>query len=276
MEIVNAGVNYRHPSGFSINRENGSGDFLLLIIKSDAYAVINGVRYGIEKNSAIIYKRGTPQLYGSDNGEFINDWIHFELYEGEDELFCELKIPFDTPIVLGQSTDYGDFVRRIFLERYSENRHRDLSMKRYFELILLKIAEQISKEKKEEEHAYYNTFCALRNEIKLTPQRDWSISEIEKITNLSRSYLQHLYKNFFGVGIIADLKNARMEFARHLLSTTDMTVFEVARSCGYQSDVHFMRIFKRTVGATPSEYRESFKVSKGELLRANEKNPFCK
>ena len=70
MKIVRTGYNYRHGAEFKINRPTGSGDYLLLIIRSDAFAVINGEKKLISPNSALIYNKGTPQLYGAA-GEFL-------------------------------------------------------------------------------------------------------------------------------------------------------------------------------------------------------------
>ena len=129
-------------------------------------------------------------------------------------------------------------------------------MKAYFDLLLLKLSERIRIQAPEQEHPYYNQFCTLRNKIQLEPQKDWSIDAICEKMALSRSYIQHLYKLFFGTNIISDVQAGRMEHAKYLLTTTDMSVTIISESCGYKSDVHFMRIFKKSVGITPSEFRK--------------------
>ena len=77
MRIVNAGYNFRHPKGFCIDRPSGSGDYLLLVIRSEAFVVLNGEKTSVPAGSALIYKKGTAQLYGSEMCEFVNDWFHF-------------------------------------------------------------------------------------------------------------------------------------------------------------------------------------------------------
>jgi AraC-like DNA-binding protein len=47
----------------------------------------------------------------------------------------------------------------------------------------------------------------------------------------------------------------RMQKARHLLDTTpDMTMLDIANSCGYDDQSSFTRAFKRFFGVTPSDY----------------------
>ena len=274
MKIVNAGYNYRHSSSFCIDRPYGSGDYILLIIRTAAFAILKGERVEISPNSILIFKKGTPQLYGARNGEYVNDWIHFEIDDAEELLISELGIPFDTVIPLEESTDFSSFIKDIFRERYSQNIHKDDTMQRYFDLIMLKLSENIYQQNVEAEHSCYDLFCRLRHEIQLEPQSDWSINAICKKIHLSRSYVQHLYKKFFGTSIITDIKYLRMEKAKYLLISSNITVAEISSSCGYKNDVHFMRTFKTSIGMSPSEFRKKHRVSAEEMKKSKDKNPF--
>lgn len=274
MKIVNVGYKYRHPSGFCINRPYGSGDFLLLIIRTEAFMYLNGNRTTVPPNSAVILQKGTPQHYGSLGGEYVNDWIHFEIDEADRPFLFELGVPFDTVIPLYKIAELSSLIQNIFSELYSKNLHKNAAMQRYFELILLKLSENISPQSAEHEHPYYEAFCKLRNEIRLTPQSRWTIDEISQRLHLSRSYTQHLYKLFFDTSIISDVQGQRMEHAKYLLSATDMTVTDISMSCGYDNDVHFMRVFKKEAGMTPSQFRAQLGVSASEVKQSKSKPPF--
>ena len=274
MKIVNVGYNYRHSSDFCVDRPYGSGDCLLLIIKTAAFVILNGEKVEVAPNSILIFKKGTPQFYGANCGEYVNDWLHFEIDESEERAISDLKIPFDTVISLHDVTQFSDFIKCIFRERYSVNLHKDTAMQCYFDLITLKISEEINQRSFENEHQYYDRFCVMRNEIRLEPQKDWSIDLICKKMHISRSYLQHLYKLFFGTSIISDIKHYRIEYAKYLLISTNMTVSDISGACGYKNDVHFMRIFKDLIGISPSEFRKKHRVSKEEIKKSKNKNPF--
>ena len=256
MRIVRTGYNFNHASNFCINRPNGSGDCLLLVIKTDAFIILNNEKKAVPPNSAIIFSKGTPQIYGAYHDIYINDWIHFDIDENEKNVFFELGIPFDTIFPLHETTEISSLIKKIVSERYSQNIHKEKSMKAYFDLLLLKFSEKIRVQAPEQEHPYYNQFCALRNKIYLEPQKDWSIDVICKKLTLSRSYVQHLYKMFFGTSIISDVQSGRIERAKYLLFATDMSVSVISESCGYANDVHFMRVFKKAVGTTPTEFRK--------------------
>lgn len=274
MKIKNVGCGFRHPADFCINRPYGSGDFLFLMIKSRATVILNGKEVSVPNNSAVFFKKGSPQIYNAVDCEFVNDWIHFDLDDGEPALFERYGIPFDSIIPLRGATELSRILQNLFSERYSQNLHRESSLKSYFELLLIKLSESLYESDSKRENPHYSLFLEIRNKIRLTPWHSWSINEICKSVSFSRSHVQHTYKQLFGVSITSDIQINRIEHAKRLLSSTDMTVSSISSSCGYENDVHFMRIFKKTVGVTPSKYRQLFSVSQDELKKSRAAQPF--
>ncbi|MBQ7660878.1 MAG: helix-turn-helix transcriptional regulator [Clostridia bacterium] len=254
MKIVRAGYNFCHSETFAIHRPAGSGDYLLLIIKSGAFVLQNGERRVLPHGGVLLYKKGTPQHYGAAGGRFVNDWVHFEIEDGQ--VIADLGICFDVPLLLPDTAELSEVVHSIVLERHTKSRRSAEVSACYLQLLLYKIAEKIEGQTAAREHLLYPSFCALRGEIRAEPQKQWKIDEICKNMMISRSYLQHLYKQFFGRSVTEEIRRGRMEYARYLLTATDMPVREIAHTCGYESDVHFMRLFKENVGVTPTAYRK--------------------
>lgn len=52
-----------------------------------------------------------------------------------------------------------------------------------------------------------------------------------------------------------DLIQARIESSKFYLRTSDLPVEAVAHCCGYESELHYMRQFKKMTGLTPTQYR---------------------
>ena len=103
--------------------------------------------------------------------------------------------------------------------------------------------------------AYSEAFSDLRKEMKYSPQNSWSVAFAAEKTGLSGSHFQRLYKKHFGVPFTEELILFRIDRAKYLLRNTSMPVQQVAEECGYTNCAHFMRQFKKKVGATPSQYR---------------------
>ena len=103
----------------------------------------------------------------------------------------------------------------------------------------------------------FEKLCMLRNRMMKNPENSWSISEIADELYLSKSYLQKIYKSYFGSSIIEEMIHFRIDKAKDLLVHTDMTVTEISRECGYSSYNYFVRQFRAEEDMSPSEYRAS-------------------
>ena len=105
----------------------------------------------------------------------------------------------------------------------------------------------------------YKLLVPLHDEMQQNPELNWSIQEICQRTNVSRSYLQRMYKVYFGKSVFEDLIYFRLKKAMKLLSETDLTISQIAEKCGYTTYAHFANQFKAHEGITPSLYREQHK-----------------
>lgn len=85
-----------------------------------------------------------------------------------------------------------------------------------------------------------------------------SLSVLAERFHLNPQYISQLFKNEIGVGFLAYLTNIRMERAKHLLLSTSLSVAEVAEQSGYGDYRGFTKVFKKSEGITPSQYRRDF------------------
>ncbi len=100
-----------------------------------------------------------------------------------------------------------------------------------------------------------NKLCLLRENMKEHPEAHWTIEEMCRLTQISKSTLQKNYKTFFGVSIFEDLILLRIAKAQRLLTETELSLLEISEQCGYSSDNYFMKQFRKIMGMTPTEYR---------------------
>ena len=85
-----------------------------------------------------------------------------------------------------------------------------------------------------------------------------SLSVLAEKFHLNPQYISQLFKNEIGVGFLAYLTNIRMERAKKLLLSTSLSVAEVAEQSGYGDYRVFTKVFKKSEGITPSQYRRDF------------------
>ena len=85
-----------------------------------------------------------------------------------------------------------------------------------------------------------------------------SLSVLAEQFHLNPQYISQLFKSEIGVNFLAYLTNIRMEKAKKLLLTTSASIAEVAEQSGYGDYRVFTKVFKKSEGITPSQYRRDF------------------
>jgi transcriptional regulator GlxA family with amidase domain len=74
--------------------------------------------------------------------------------------------------------------------------------------------------------------------------------------NLSTSYFTHLFTKNTGYSPLEYKTRQRINIAKNLLATTNLSVKEISTIIGFKDPLYFGRCFKRNTGQSPSEYRE--------------------
>ena len=85
-----------------------------------------------------------------------------------------------------------------------------------------------------------------------------SLSVLAEEFHFSTQYISQLFKNEIGVNFLAYLTNIRMEKAKKLLLSTSLSIAEVSEQSGYSDYRVFTKVFKKSEGVTPSQYRRDF------------------
>lgn len=81
------------------------------------------------------------------------------------------------------------------------------------------------------------------------------LADAASLVCLSAKYLSRLFKERTGLGFNEYRLERKIEHAKSLLGETGATVSQIAFRLGYQNAESFIRIFKKTTGLTPSQFR---------------------
>ncbi|MFC4099760.1 helix-turn-helix domain-containing protein [Paenibacillus xanthanilyticus] len=84
---------------------------------------------------------------------------------------------------------------------------------------------------------------------------DLSLKHLSDRFQISGKYASHLFKVEYDMKFVDFLVQLRMQQAERLLADTDETVQNIALQVGYANSITFGRVFKRTTGVTPGEFR---------------------
>lgn len=98
---------------------------------------------------------------------------------------------------------------------------------------------------------YFNDEASLKAGI---PTVDYFASQL----NLSTHYLSDMLRSLTGLSTQQHIQNKLIERAKQLLSTTDLSVAEIAYSLGFEYPQSFNKLFKKRTEISPLEYRKLF------------------
>ncbi|MBB6635054.1 helix-turn-helix domain-containing protein [Cohnella thailandensis] len=86
--------------------------------------------------------------------------------------------------------------------------------------------------------------------------RDISLEECAEYCQVSKAHLTRYFRKITGMSFLEYVTKHRIEQSKDLLLNTDLPISTISEMIGYQR-INFMRVFKKTEGMTPGQYRES-------------------
>ena len=86
---------------------------------------------------------------------------------------------------------------------------------------------------------------------------DISLVDVASEVNLAPAYVSHIFKKETGQGIVEYITELKMKKAKQLLEDKSLKIVQIAKSCGYENQSYFNRLFKSFYGMTPKQYREA-------------------
>lgn len=91
---------------------------------------------------------------------------------------------------------------------------------------------------------------------------DLSLSALADMQNISPGYLSTLFKKEVGQTLTDYVNSRRVEQAARMLRSGALQVQTIAQYCGIPDVNYFSKLFKRYIGVTPKEFRQSLSTPK--------------
>ena len=83
-----------------------------------------------------------------------------------------------------------------------------------------------------------------------------TLNDITKAAHMHKTSFIANFKAIYNMTTWDYINIKRIEDSLTLLKSTDITILDIATKCGFNSTANFNKIFKKTTGITPSEYRK--------------------
>jgi len=94
--------------------------------------------------------------------------------------------------------------------------------------------------------------------INISYEQEITIEILANHSNLSKSHFTKLFTDAIQVSPMVYLRTIRLQNAKKMLQTQELTVTEVAQQCSFNSTSYFTKIFKEHFLETPKEFMRRF------------------
>lgn len=101
--------------------------------------------------------------------------------------------------------------------------------------------------------------CAIaKRYIDTNYAQDITLDSLADLTHINKFYLAHSFTECIGQSPISYLTERRLAACKELLSSSNLSVTQIANSADFSSQSYFSQIFNKKVGMSPRQYRKLY------------------
>jgi AraC family transcriptional regulator, arabinose operon regulatory protein len=260
--ITNIGYYPNAESHFRERLEGISQYIFIYCVKGKGWFDINGVTKNVNENQFFILPANIPHSYGSNEAEpWTIYWIHFKGFHAQ--YFLEPQQSYPKNITPGENSRI-EYRNQLFEKIYSTlEMGYSLEHLQYASMCLHYYLASLM---------YINLFRDDAFYLKNTKEKDLAnsaihfmreniekkiiVEDIARELHISTSYFSTQFQKSTGFAPIAYLNNLRIQKACQYLDFTDMKINQLCHKIGYEDAYYFSRIFTKTMGISPKEYKK--------------------
>ncbi|MCU6797150.1 helix-turn-helix domain-containing protein [Paenibacillus sp. WQ 127069] len=83
-----------------------------------------------------------------------------------------------------------------------------------------------------------------------------TLQSVASEVHITAVWLSKLFKKELNQTFLEYLTSIRMDKAKEMLGDVRFKIYQVSQEVGYRDPVHFSKLFRKSVGLTPKEYRK--------------------
>ena len=235
-------------SPFTVVRKIGRKDYLILLISQGNCEVLHkGKTFSLGTGNLVIYAPGEEQKY-TFSEKTSSLWCHFSGRILE-ELFQECSL---------QSGVYYTSNNAI-IEAFSSiiRTFNTPSQSMLSNAHLLELIYSISNATKPNITEYPEAILSVLSYINTNYNKAISVDHLARLSGYSKSRFSHLFSEVTGTTPIKYQNDLRLRTACEMLSSTRLSVTDIAINCGFSDPLYFSRVFKNKYNISPTDYRHS-------------------
>ena len=239
-------------------REGIAAAVLIHCIGGRGWCRVDSRTWPIGEGQAVFLPPGLPHSYGADRrAPWSIHWIHFT-GQRTDAYLQALGVGARQPLLnLADSAALVAAFEQIYALLqlgYTESNLLMLSTQVAHYLALFRTHQRASYRKgRLAEEKILQSLAFMRAHL----EQPLSLETLAALVHMSVPHYCALFKRQTNTSPILFLIRLKMQRACELLSGTDVPVAAIGRQVGYRDPFYFCRVFKKTIGVPPTDYRRT-------------------
>lgn len=243
-----------------ISERKGLESYLFFIVLDGCGRITTGGKsYDVKSGDCVLIDCTKPYSHKSTDEKWSLRWVHFysknmpAIYEkftsrGGEPCFNSVNF-----------LKYNKLMQDIYAIATSESPVRDMKINEKLAGILSCIMEDcFLKAENNTLSAPSRDLTDVKAYIKENYAKKLTLDGIAEKFFINKFYLARLFKEQFGMTIVSYITLIRITQAKQLLRFSDMPIENIAYDVGFADANYFSRIFKRTEGVSPGEFRKTW------------------
>lgn len=234
-------------------REDGADQYILIYCTEGKGIIeVEDQIYRLEKSDAFCIPRNVRHKYYADEKEpWSILWVHFK---GDNTNYFPLEERKKVHIN-SRHSDNRMMVLFNLLFRVLERNYTIGNFIYISQVLSLILSEIYFREKVDESSVQDRHVTMVIRYMYQHLRENLTLEEISEEVQLSKSYLNAVFKAQTGKSPVEFFIHLKMQEACKLLKSTDYYIYEVSSELGYTDQYYFSRIFKKVVGVSPKDYK---------------------
>lgn len=234
-------------------REEGADQYILIYCTEGRGIIeVEDKKYHLGRSDAFCIPRNRRHRYYADEEEpWSILWVHFK---GETIPYYPVQ---ECRIVhlASRASDNRMMVLFKLLFRVLERNYTLGNFIYISQVLSLILSEVYFREKMDESTTQDRHVTMVIRYMYQNLKKNLTLSDISQEVQLSKSYLNTIFKTQTGKSPVEFFIHLKMQEACKLLKSGQMYVYEAAAALGYEDQYYFSRIFKKVVGVSPRDYQ---------------------
>lgn len=241
--------------GYITDRSDYDTMLLVYTVNGEGILQYQDQTYRIGKGQVFIIDCLAHHLYGTaDSGSWEFRWIHFNGSESRNYITQILKN--SGPVFnVDKDSCIPEYMNKILTMMDTKDKRMDiLASKLIVEILTELLLKSCGTDSMQESHIPESIQLAV-NIIEKNHTEPMNLDKLSSILCVSKYHLSRLFKKHTGYSPYEYFIKQRMNHAKDLLKSTELSIGEISRDVGFESTSHFIKLFHQHEKITPLKFR---------------------